>query len=227
MSTEKTVQTVLSAPLPGPIYDPPYDSPIEDIFAENLVKYLSENVRLDRQVEVSTEFGDFVLDFVCTAADRSVAFECDGRDYHDAERDEWRDAFIMATRTVSSIWRISGKNIFWQLERSLYLVSRDEPSLFGERGRINLRILGEVDVVSVGRHEKASLLEFRRYPERLAHFLDDQDLKDRASCPDALRIRKTTDRRFSAGEPEWKRKVRFARHHRGKSIARIMELYPH
>ena len=32
-------------------YDPPYDSPIEDIFAWNTVKYLSEQTVLSKQVE--------------------------------------------------------------------------------------------------------------------------------------------------------------------------------
>jgi hypothetical protein len=72
-----------------PIYNPPYDSPIEDRFAENLVKYLRDDVDLSTQVECKTICGDFHLDFLITSGNGAkVAIECDGKEFHDSYRDE-------------------------------------------------------------------------------------------------------------------------------------------
>ena len=212
-------------PVSWPTYEPPYDSPIEDAFAYQLAKYLATGAAVERQVEVTTQCGTYRIDFVCTSEGRAVGFECDGHDYHDEARDEWRDALIMGTGRVNAIYRITGRNIFHQVDRALYLVSRCEGTLFSERGRTNLRILGEADIVSIDRFEDTSFLEYRWYPERLAHLLDDQDSAKQASRPVVLRITNCTDRRFFGREPEWTRKVRFARRHRGKSLAEIMQRY--
>jgi hypothetical protein len=81
-------------------------------------------------------------------------------------------------------------------------------------------------MISVDRFESVSFLEYRWYPEKLAHLLDDQDTVEQASRLVSMRITKSTDRRFDGREPEWSRKARFARRHRGKSLAEIMHLYP-
>jgi hypothetical protein len=214
-------------PLTSPDYDPPYDSPIEDLFAWHLIKYLPPHATLVPQVEVTTQCGTYRIDFVCTSGGRTVGFECDGQKYHDEVKDEWRDALIMGTHRVNAVYRIAGRNIFHQIERSLYLIGRDEPNLFGERGRIQLRILGEADMIGVDRFEDVSFLGYRWFPERLAHLLDDQDLIEQASRDVTLRLTKSTDRRFYGREPEWLRKVRFARLHRGKTLSEIIQLYPY
>src|SRR5262249_38098350 len=150
----------------------PYESPIEDIFAYTVNKHLADDAQIDSQVEVPTQCGVFRLDFVCTAGGRRLGFECDGQPYHDEHRDEWGDALIMGTRRVNDVFRLTGRNIFHDIDRSLYLVSLDEPALFSERGRINLARLGEADMISVHRFADASFLKYRWYPERLAHLLD-------------------------------------------------------
>jgi hypothetical protein len=134
----------------------------------------------------------------------------------------------METRRVNAIYRITGRAIFHQINRALYLISRCERNLFSERGRTNLRILGEADMVAVKRFEDASFLDYRCYPERLAHFFDDQDLIEQASLKLTLRLTKSTDRRFyDREESEWSRKAQFARRHRGKSLNEIMQMYPY
>lgn len=210
-----------------PTYEPPYDSPIEDSFAYQLDKYLPPSAVLDRQLEVTTQCATYRLDFICSSGGRIVGFECDGEGYHDEARDEWRDALIMGTGRVNAIYRITGRNIFHHINRALYLVSQCERNLFSERGRTNLRILGEADMVAVDRFEGASFLEYRWYPERLAHLLDDQDSIGQASRQVTLRITMSSDRPFYGREPEWIRKVRFARLHKGKSLADIMHSYPY
>jgi very-short-patch-repair endonuclease len=126
-----------------PTYEPPYDSPIEDIFAYHLDKYLPPDAIVNRQVEVTTQCGTFRIDFVCDAGERTVAFECDGAQYHDKARDEWRDALIMASGRVNALYRIMGQHILHQIDRAMYLISRSERNLFSARGRRNLQVLGE------------------------------------------------------------------------------------
>lgn len=79
------------------IYQPPYDSPIEDAFAYYFVmKYAAEDVDLTTQVEASTICGKFRLDFVlCAREGFRAGVECDGKDFHNPSRDEWRDAMIL------------------------------------------------------------------------------------------------------------------------------------
>lgn len=115
--------SVEGSPIKWPTYDPPYDSPIEDIFAYNLDKYLPAGTDVARQVEVPTQCETYRLDFVCPCGARIIAFECDGQQFHeDEDRDQWRDSLIMATGRVNAIYRVSGRLIFHQIERALYLL---------------------------------------------------------------------------------------------------------
>jgi very-short-patch-repair endonuclease len=221
---------ILSDPLiTWPMYAPPYDSPIEDIFACHIVKYLPEAAQLHRQVEVDTQCGIYRVDFVCESNDRTVGLECDGMEFHDEKRDEWRDALIMQTGQLNAIYRFSGRNIYHKIDRALYLLSRCEKGLFSERGRINLKILGEADLISVNdkEYESHAFLEYDWFPEKLAYLSDDQDTYQRACLPVTMAIRKCCNMRTPRSEPEWVRKARFARRHAGKSLEEIMSLYPY
>lgn len=123
-------------------YSPPYESPLEDLFALNLDKYLAADARISPQVEVQTFCGTYRLDFVGASGDgRSVAFECDGTEYHSLDRDEWRDAVILGATNLGAIYRFQGPALFYHMEDCLYLLSRWEPRLFSERGQINLERL--------------------------------------------------------------------------------------
>jgi hypothetical protein len=91
------------------VYDPPYESPLEDSFAWNLSKHLRRDTRLEKQVVVSTVCGAFRMDFVATsAAGQRIAFECDGAEFHEFRRDEWRDAMILGGGGADSIIRLEG-----------------------------------------------------------------------------------------------------------------------
>jgi len=116
------------------IYDPPYDSPLEDLFAWNAVKYLDASVTLRKQVEVDTICGTFRMDFVAIRGESRVAFECDGAEFHDELRDEWRDAMILGTGETDFIYRLRGRDLVHHLEDCLYLSSRWNPELFSSRG---------------------------------------------------------------------------------------------
>jgi hypothetical protein len=133
-------------------YHPPYDSPLEDLFAYNLDKYLAEKAKLSTQVEVKTFCGDYRSDFVATPhGGRPVAIECDGKEFHDESRDEWRDAMILGATGLAAIYRFPGGALHYHMEDCLYLLSRWEPGLFNERGRVNLERLATPPALKAGR----------------------------------------------------------------------------
>jgi hypothetical protein len=133
------------------IYRPPYDSPLEDWFAYNLDKYLSDETKFATQVEVKTFCGEYRLDFVATPfAGRSVAIECDGKEFHDESRDEWRDAMILGATDFAAIYRFQGAALHYHIHDCLYLLSRWEPGIFNERGRINLERLATPPALRAG-----------------------------------------------------------------------------
>jgi len=130
-------------------YLPQSDSKLEDLFAYNLDKYLSGDVKLLQQVEVSTICGKYKLDFVAkVSTGRLVAFECDGAEFHDARRDEWRDAMILGEGQISVIYRFPGSALFYHMEDCLYFLSRWESHLFSPRGLANLKKLASATALN-------------------------------------------------------------------------------
>jgi hypothetical protein len=127
-------------------YNPPYDSPIEDEFALTYTKYINENVDFRAQEIVYTKCGQFRIDFIVELEDkRKIGIKCDGEEFHDKSRDEWRDAAILGDTDVYGMYRINGADIQYHLEDVLYILSIWEPQLFSERGRnILKRIASEV-----------------------------------------------------------------------------------
>jgi very-short-patch-repair endonuclease len=129
-------------------YLPPYESPLEDSFALTLDKYLADKVGIAKQVEVQTFCGRYRLDFVASAdGDRSVALECDGEDYHDQDRDEWRDALILDATNLRAIYRFQGPALFYHIEDCLYLLARWERHVFSDRARTNLARLASESAI--------------------------------------------------------------------------------
>jgi hypothetical protein len=120
-------------------YNPPYDSPIEDTFAKFAAKYLSQDVTMNTQVEITTICGQFRLDFVVISPNgKRTAFECDGKEFHEESRDEWRDAMILGSNSIDEIYRISGKEITYRIEDVFYALSLWSPWLFDDRQKYNL-----------------------------------------------------------------------------------------
>ena len=134
-----------------PTYNPPYNSPIENDFAYHFAnKYAADNINMIPQAEVSTLCGNFILDFLlCTSKGQRVGIECDGKEFHDAARDEWRDALILGENHVDVIYRVRGSDITYHIEDILYLLSRLEPDLFSQRGKINLERLATQEALDV------------------------------------------------------------------------------
>lgn len=116
------------------------ESPIEDLFVDEFRKFANDQVSIRGQYEVETHIGRFRLDFVleCPACGAKIGIECDGRDFHSADRDSERDAAIVRTQVVDKVYRLRGRDIHFRIHDSLHLLAFCEPGLFSERGRINL-----------------------------------------------------------------------------------------
>jgi len=123
-------------------YNSNFESVIEEEFSWHLNKYIKLPQKLTSQYPVSTICGEFRPDFIYQyETGRKVIFECDGKEFHDASRDEWRDAMILGDGFANRIFRIRGSDIKYHIADVLYLISKIEPSMFTQRGHINLNKL--------------------------------------------------------------------------------------
>ncbi len=124
-----------------PCYDPPYDSHIEDEFAWHMVKYIALEARMEKQHPIHTYCADFRLDFYLEKGARRIGVECDGKAYHNPDKDRIRDTLILGTKQIDTLFRLRGKNIRHNIDDLLYLLSRYCPDVFSARGIINLETL--------------------------------------------------------------------------------------
>lgn len=181
------------AKLPGTIlprnasmadYNEPYDSPIEQAFAWIACKRLRGDVVLHKQVPVTTMCGNFRIDLVADAIDgRRIAFECDGKDYHNRRRDEWRDALILDTGRCDVIYRLRGQDLCFRLDDVVYALSVLERPLFSERGIHNALQLASAAVKRVSFHPRWHAYYVDYSPESRDAEIDDP-MDDPADDPD-------------------------------------------
>ena len=152
------------------MYDPPYESPLEDAFAWGLTKHLRPGTNLQKQVEVRTICGDFRLDFVATTASGlRVAYECDGAEFHEAQRDEWRDAMILGSNAVDTIIRLRGSDLTYHLNDVLWLLANWNSDVFSDRSQQQLLRLAS-DSVRSHRHHILLLRRNRSVPSDQREF---------------------------------------------------------
>ncbi|WP_146186613.1 hypothetical protein [Pedobacter sp. HMWF019] len=85
------------------------------------------------QYEVQTIAGKFRVDFVVELNGHKIGFECDGKNYHDAFRDEWRDGLILHTEEIDTIYRFKGKDVYWLLDDCIYIIYKNDPFIFNNR----------------------------------------------------------------------------------------------
>jgi hypothetical protein len=130
----------------GQWYEPPYDSPIEDIFAWHCCKHLRPSVNLEKQVELATQHGSFRADFILAGMGRRIEIECDGRDFHDAFRDEFRDAIVLGEGHVDTIYRFRGCDITYYPDDCVWLISSLHPNFFTKRGHLHLERLRTLQI---------------------------------------------------------------------------------
>lgn len=122
------------------------ESPIERTFARALYPRLHAEVTPQLQVPVQTICGGFILDLVVDCGATRVAFECDGKEFHDESRDEWRDAMILGAAAVDIIYRLRGTDIHHRVDDLVFIASVWNPELFSERGRNVARSLASEQV---------------------------------------------------------------------------------
>jgi hypothetical protein len=135
-----------------------FDSPLEELLFDQLSKQLPRGAPLENQVDVETICGPFRLDFMATVQNRRIGIECDGKEFHDQYRDEWRDAMILGDRRADEIIRFRGCDLTYHLEDCVFLLSKIQPLLFTERHALVVRRLasenarryaeGETDIAS-------------------------------------------------------------------------------
>jgi very-short-patch-repair endonuclease len=111
------------------------ESPLEEIFIENLEKYLSPKTTIIPQYEVQTLVGKYRIDFVLISENKKIGIECDGKEFHDEWRDEWRDGLILQTGEVDIIYRFRGKDIYTSLNNCIYVIYYFDKELFNDRYR--------------------------------------------------------------------------------------------
>lgn len=202
-----------TAPLP---YNPPYESPLEDAFAWSLSKYLDRSVSLHKQVECPTICGRFRMDFVAvTPIGYKVAYECDGAQYHDHVRDEWRDAMILGAGDIDTIVRVRGQDIVHRINDVLLISSIWDPQIYSDRGVCNLTRLASSRARTFGASDDPCIAIIA-YP----------DESDSPSSPLHIRL----DRRIRVNPPTvqrqfWEAAFRFAQGVGGGKLDDVIEQY--
>lgn len=188
------------------------ESPIEEIFAWECQEYLDDSVSFESQVEVNTEHGQFRIDFMLTRASEKIAVECDGPDFHDFFRDEFRDAILLGEGHVPIIYHFRGKDIFHRTADCLRLLSIENPLLFSPRGRANLEHLCRLGLdceLSVGEN-------------RIIH-----DPTEPLHRVWAIRRDIYQSININPDWPFWRKIYDFASHHPGASLDEMISILDH
>lgn len=188
-------------------------SPLEERFIERLEKYLSPHVRIIPQYQINTIVGSYRLDFVLAVDSRKIAFECDGKDFHDEWRDEWRDAMILGTGDINTIYRFKGCDIHTFLDDCIYLIYHFDKGLFNERYPIlALRLISdEVQEQVVDNME--------RWREHLTVVYKRWGSEDYS---DAMQL--SVERRDKDHPGHWQVLLNEAKENPGKTLAELMKI---
>jgi hypothetical protein len=175
------------------------------------VKFASDDVDITPQFEVTTLCGRFIIDFVLTTSDGNrVGIECDGREFHDESRDEWRDAMILGEGHVDAIYRLRGSDITYYMEDILYLMAVLEPRFFSSRATKNLEVLASSEIQELPKSHCEDLYHFKYRNEAGLGFFRVETR--RRAVP-------TGQRRF------WQSAYRFAQSIGGGTLDDVMEKY--
>lgn len=127
---------------PSLFYDPPYERPLEDEFAWHLVKYLQPIAGLRYQVKVETPCTNAWVDFVIEHGTRRIGFEVGSLDADtDAEQEKYRDALVLGSGALDVLYRFRAADLLYRPHDALHVAAMWDPTLFSERGKINLHTL--------------------------------------------------------------------------------------
>ena len=132
---------------PSLLYDPPYERPLEDEFAWHLIKYLRPIAGLRYQVKVETPCTHAWVDFVVEHGARRIGFEIGSLDDPDLsglpgeDGERYRDALVIGSGALDVLYRFRAADLLYRPHDALYLAAQWDPTLFSERGKINLHTL--------------------------------------------------------------------------------------
>lgn len=137
---------------PSLFYDPPYERPLEDEFAWHLVKYLRPIAGLRYQVKVETPCMNAWVDFVIEHGDpngrRRIGIEIGAsvddavaQEEVDGEQERYRDALVIGSGALDVLYRFRATDLLYRPHDALYVAAMWDPTLFTERGQINLHTL--------------------------------------------------------------------------------------
>lgn len=109
------------------------ESHIEDAFLHEFRKHTYPAFLLTAQVEFQTRVGMLRPDFVTEFDGYLIAFECDGREFHEDFRDEVRDAILLGDNHVGTIYRFDGAPLYYAPEVCIQFIMKHDPELFPPR----------------------------------------------------------------------------------------------
>ena len=114
------------------------ESPIEELLLTQLYLFKSHGVKIIPQYQVKTISGDFRADIALIKDDNIILIECDGKEFHKNRSyyDSWRDALIIASTDIRSIFRFCGFDINFRLHDVIYFINLRE-SIFIDSESIN------------------------------------------------------------------------------------------
>jgi len=130
------------------VYEPfaQYDSPIENEFGAELYRHLKQRYKLQPQYEANTICGKFFLDFLIEVNGQKIGFECDGKEFHDPDHDEWRDAMILGSGSAHIVYRFKGKDIRHYRHECIFLIACWHPEIFSPRGLQRLQAIASPSI---------------------------------------------------------------------------------
>lgn len=187
-------------------HNAPYESPIEQYLFTKLRSHLLPTVAFTPQVSYGTQCGVFRVDGVLVFEQQKIALECDGAEYHDSYRDEWRDAILLGENHVNAVLRFGGSNIIDVPLVCLSDISRWYSEFFWDRA---------LSMLAAARNE----VEFQFENEDYSYGTYTLNGSERCFG---------SSRRFQSERREmWRGYYKFAQRNPGKSLDRIVELWKH
>lgn len=191
------------------------ESPLEEQFAQSLEKYLSPSSEIYPQYEVQTILGKFRLDFMVAINGQKIGFECDGKEFHDPFRDEWRDALILNSKEVDTIYRFRGKDIFSFLDDCIYIIYMHDPMIFNDRYKYHYTNLVSPDTLSYFVSDYAN---FRNHEDT---FIQIDIRNDDDNVIGQMQLK--TIRRGQDTDGHWKQLINFTQSNPGLSLEELIK----
>lgn len=183
------------------------ESPIEEIFINHLIKFLCKDTEIIVQYPLNTISGDFRADIALKKDDKIVLIECDGKDFHTLDKDdwydEWRDTLILIQKRAHVIYRLKGKDIQRNLYKIIAMIYSYDKYLF------NKEYIDRIDKVKIDE------LSYKKY------VFYDYINRNNEKIPSLLEIkRKELEKDFDSF---WFDYVLYSLLHRKKTIYKLIE----